>query len=868
MKRFIVFCFIIIVLDFSYFSQMGFTDNHAIIINGGDPKPTCNALKNRLANILFSNLTGMGVKRNNINDSRTRQEVIDALEALKNKECKCGDNIIITFIGHSSPRGFSLYPKNAAGDIEEEWIWLDEMKNWINDALINVSCCCKVHLIISGCYSGYLARELVKCNPHIVTGISCSDIINYNHTNIWNPNIGRFGTERSWMHGVNSNLLPSTLDKYGGNWQDALQEIQYDATAYAKFKKNNPSTFKRIVGHVKQIIPPENDGGPKKVIIERRDGKEQTIELISDVELDVGNIDLDYCDLTDSSYINAVVRVRDLEYRSGHIIGNYRVMRNPNVQLNIKGVKFHVDKVEGDKITISFIEPAHWGTKVIDRFPTRRGGDVDVCQSYEINSGYMGEDLLHGVCYDTTIAAYSGYIKIYEATEITEFRGHVDRVDLDKRKWIDVLIKEPEGLRGQIKKVRSDDIPDWVEICKYIKFTGELENGIIDAKDIEEIGPIDFWFWGHVREVDTVNRTFRIHINIPKSMWCRVMTVTDVPEIWIRELKPCDWVMLTGFLSPGEIKLDGDNIFYTYPVITIFKGHVVDRLPDNKRIIVDITSPPPAKRCTVEYKGTGSLNENIGWCDDIEIRGYMINDGYILTEENPIIVGFIIKDRDAGLYRWVLPKSQELPFTPIPPTVGVKNNGDSSISNFQVSCWVDSAGTEIYRDSKLVSTLTPGDTTNVIFNIWTTGPESSIYNVNFKTMLPDDENPANDTLSRFVTIIPDTGITNQQPELSGGDVFPDSGNYISHTPFTYTVHFFDPDGDTASICKVIIIDGTDSTHHTMTLVSGILSNGTYGKTIPYLYPPQTSYKFIFIATDERGYTVISQEYFGPIVTVY
>jgi len=59
------------------------------------------------------------------------------------------------------------------------------------------------------------------------------------------------------------------------------------------------------------------------------------------------------------------------------------------------------------------------------------------------------------------------------------------------------------------------------------------------------------------------------------------------------------------------------------------------------------------------------------------------------------------------------------------------------------------------------------------------------------------------------------------PQLSNGSVAPASGN--TTTDFTYTVHFYDSDGQTPSLAKVYIDDQPNS----MTLSSGSVNDGDY-----------------------------------------
>ena len=1253
MRRSIYLFFIFILLFLTYIPKLVSAGDHVFSISGHSTPDANRDEHKRLADEFVSSLNErpgdleihptMDPEKD---PPETSKELIEnGIKRLKGK-LKCGDNITIFYSGagvlHSGVKYLQI---NATQRIS-----IREMKSWLNEALKDAPCCCKIHLIINARYGGNFCSEIFSSNKHVVTAVSSSEgshsphmdeTENIDEKKDWSNNFLRKFKEQQEEPGVQDAIIEGQ--------EHAIEEGEKEGSIYGEDK---PQTYLRLKGHVDKIEQ-ERRGAPKKITLKNEFGHEHIVILTRNERLKLINENIipgerDYCYLDECFYINVTLKRQD--------DGDYEHIKKPEVLLDMKGAWGHIDEVdrENETIKVHFLEP--WYLKCKTKIIKMVGGNpipawVEVCKYLIIEKGHRiikKEGDIHDIeatdieeiekpvielkghvrgvnkdenevtvhimepewerCQEKKVifkdeipdwVQYCKWIKftgmlvngIIEATDIEEiepismsFKGHVRGRDgnevtvhimepewercQEKQvifkddipdwvgycKWIEftgklvdgiieatdikeiepismsfkghvrgrdgnevtVHIMEPEWERCQEKQVIfKDDIPDWVGYCKWIEFTGKLVDGIIEATDIKEIEPISmsfkghvnsevkteyftgdryvevyimepdnlkykiirvyckdgfpdwvefckwikftgilyeneiygttdieeiepismplkghvfkvdktgiwvlivepleliWWddifyckegipdwigyckwieftgklvddifeatdikeiepvitpFKGHVREVFPEDNSFEFHISSPKLLWCESAYVWDVPDEWIRKLKYCDWVQLNGIIDLEGIKLDKNKIDYTDPVITTMEGHVDDELPnDNKRIIVDIYKPHRVGKCTVEYKGTGSLNQNIKECEDIKIKGYMIKDDYIITEEEPIILAS--NYNDAGCYRCVLPKSHELPFTTISPTVCVKNYGDSSISNFQVSCRVDSAGSEIYRDSKLVSTLIPGDTTNVIFNEWSTGPEGSKYTVYFKTRLPGDENLANDKISQNViieevvlpdtippeveiitptngdtvsgyvpitaqvvdnrdpyplveflindslvgqtntmpyqylwnasslipgnmhnikvratdssyntgediitVIIADTGVTNQPPVLSGGDVFPDSGSYISHTPFTYTVHYFDPDGDTATICKVIIIDGNDSTHYTMTLVSGTPSNGTYREERPYLYPPQSPpYRFIFIATDEHGYTVISQEYFGPTVTTY
>jgi hypothetical protein len=69
-----------------------------------------------------------------------------------------------------------------------------------------------------------------------------------------------------------------------------------------------------------------------------------------------------------------------------------------------------------------------------------------------------------------------------------------------------------------------------------------------------------------------------------------------------------------------------------------------------------------------------------------------------------------------------------------------------------VICQVDSAGTEVYSDTVEVSWLEPGRGTDVWFLGWDPGRPGAEYEVTVRTALAGDQEPANDVISRWVTV--------------------------------------------------------------------------------------------------------------------
>ncbi|GEM_PF-4836269 len=94
----------------------------------------------------------------------------------------------------------------------------------------------------------------------------------------------------------------------------------------------------------------------------------------------------------------------------------------------------------------------------------------------------------------------------------------------------------------------------------------------------------------------------------------------------------------------------------------------------------------------------------------------------------------------------------------ITPIARIKNFGTAAQSNIPVYCWIDSAGTRIYgQNVTFPGPVNPNDTALVSFPDWLVGPTGATYQVRMFTDMPGDENRANDTTKRTVSVVP-TGV--------------------------------------------------------------------------------------------------------------
>jgi hypothetical protein len=88
------------------------------------------------------------------------------------------------------------------------------------------------------------------------------------------------------------------------------------------------------------------------------------------------------------------------------------------------------------------------------------------------------------------------------------------------------------------------------------------------------------------------------------------------------------------------------------------------------------------------------------------------------------------------------------PGTAISPSTRIRNQGLTA-ATFDVICNVDSAGSSLYSDTLSIFGLpSTKDTSAVFAKTWTPGAHGATYQVALYTLLPGDEDPANDTLTQ------------------------------------------------------------------------------------------------------------------------
>jgi hypothetical protein len=218
--------------------------------------------------------------------------------------------------------------------------------------------------------------------------------------------------------------------------------------------------------------------------------------------------------------------------------------------------------------------------------------------------------------------------------------------------------------------------------------------------------------------------------------------------------------------------------------------------------------------------------------------------------------------KDAGSKRIEAPGPQALVGIPVAPVLLVENYGRDTVWQCPVICRIDSAGSTVYQDSaELGTSLPPGDTAAVSFRSWTPSVPGAHYTVVFRTALPGDSNPGNDTVSMTVTVIGDS--VNYPPTLSMPRVMPDSGD--SKTHFAYTVTYTDADGDSATAHDVLVRPPYgEPMRFSAVSVSGSPKAGQAFQYQTGLALPGV-YRYWFEFEDGHGHAVRTSETQGPVV---
>lgn len=721
--------------------QCALAKEYGIVISGGDKNSDVEGWRQATADEFAGLLEGRGIPAANISRPNTKSGVKQAIDNVKPK-LECGDNLVIYFNGHGTSSGKLCITPPGGG--KTEYLSYRELLQWLQNPPL--PCCCDIHLVIHCCYSGTFVEKVIVAEQHIQTAVSSSDSYRRAHKDVRRqPSSGAITFHgRDWPTGFNEDLKkvpPNT------GWQETLQEAQKSAKAKmkGKWKKDKPRTWKRFEGHVIAIEYPK-EGGPKKVKIKDKDGNVHEVIMRPGSTIKVGDQEIPYCAVKVCSDIKVVVTEDDK--------GEY-IVRHASGSINIADASGHIEGVDRSKgtITIHFDEPKalRCKTREVRMKPgTAIPEWMQECKWIKVTEGHMDSSIVIGGATE-------------EDPPELKIVGHVSSVDREAGE-ITIHIHKPKWLRCRTKKVKLKPgarVPGWAEECKWVEVKGTLEDGHIEGTGVVQIPPQRLSYRVHVREVDQQAGTAIVHISEPSWLWCQTRKIKNIPEAVLKKMKPCTWWSVQGTLTKDEISLRGGAcaIFSTKPVRVGFKGHVES--VGDEEIEVHLSEPERSRcqRKKVKPEGNANLPNGLKPCDTITFEGYFINEETISARAFHIVAAG--GEQDAGCHHIITPGNQIAAYSIAMPEIEIGNCGAGAIPGLQVECRIDSAGAEIYSDLRPVEALEAGEVAVVIFREWFSGGPGSQYVVSFETLLPDDENPLNNSVSADVMVM-DEGLVPDQ----------------------------------------------------------------------------------------------------------
>jgi len=744
-------------------------ENYGIWAAGGDPLmgPQMEAWAREFARLVGER----GVT--NMDSAKSEGELLAAIKRLKGR-VNPGDSIVFYYNGHGSASGGNLEFRRR-GNIGS--VTASELVSWFLDSAgLRSLCTCKVIIVDHSCYSGNFIDNVTNADPHVIiaqsstggTTASGDGIIDEkNRTVTWGG--------RDWPTKFNEDL--ASVPK-GANLQDAMQEAGKSADSErsdAIKKTDKPQTWKRFSGHVEAVEQPKPNG-PKTVTLKDRTGTLRKIVMNPGSRIKVGRKELDFFVLNVCSDATILVQKKDTTYTA----------KSSTVSLNVEGAWGHVQSVDRENglVVVHFGGPDFMKESTYTfkwKPPDSLPDWLQECKWVTITKGHLD-----------TVPTISGADE-RESPEVN-FYGHVQSADPDKGEFT-MHITRPGWQYCHTRRVTMKEgvkLPPGIGYCKWVSLKGRLSDSIYDATGVTiNTRGEKLVYRGHVREVKDGVVTF--HIQDPEWLFCTVRKWKLPPGRPLPDfVKPCNTVNVRGVLTPDSIKLDSFGqpgwVTKARPVELKLKGHI--EAAGDGWIDVLVAEPPALKGKTVRVRPAGGkAPEGFTPCHDITFTGNMVYDS-IINAANLAIAGRPQERADAGVKNALAPRLEIPGQTPVAPEAVVENYGRDTIRMLTVSCRVDSAGTQVYHDTRTVNGLGPGVTADVVFSAWTPGGPGNSYEASFQTILAGDSNPGNDRLTQPVF----TGTAeNRAPVLDSGQVQPDSG--LAGMPFVYRVLYRDPDGD-------------------------------------------------------------------------
>jgi hypothetical protein len=228
------------------------------------------------------------------------------------------------------------------------------------------------------------------------------------------------------------------------------------------------------------------------------------------------------------------------------------------------------------------------------------------------------------------------------------------------------------------------------------------------------------------------------------SAWIRngdvgVVEITNLPTV----------IDSGASLVPGAIVKNFGNTTASFPVRLMAEGYSSTR---------QVNYLLPESTYWVEFDSLILVGrgENVYQCSTELVGDESVENDWVLDTT-------FVNVRDVGVTQIFSPEDTLWVGNTALPTVGVHNFGNA-LDSFSIRFWIsaDSADEYIVYDSILSIGLDPDRDTIVYFPEWIV-VESGNYTATCKTTLTIDMNPGNDSLTKSIFVIPQTGVAETNP---------------------------------------------------------------------------------------------------------
>jgi hypothetical protein len=467
-----------------------------------------------------------------------------------------------------------------------------------------------------------------------------------------------------------------------------------------------------------------------------------------------------------------------------------------------------------------------------------------------------------------------------------EIFGHVEKRERTgkppRTTKLTIHFYEPDFLRCTTRDVKVDtvDVPDSIDICSWVRLTvrtGKPSEPMVGLSGVTETEPPTEQILAHV--VGVFKDKVKMHVISPKWLHCKTINVkVEKPGKIDPALRPCNWTQI-------NVKvIDPDNLdggFSTTDEVTArdqsFNCHIHIEKLDRTNNTMDIhILDPPWLKCQIHKdvpipEGERNRLANLDKCSNINADVTFHPNGTVGIRNINVLTNAEGSRRfslDAAVQ-----KVNQLNFDStgiLYPVLNVTNVGEETISfpvyvaiakpediSLLQQWWQTGQGTPqcLYYEMKTLENLLPAETRAIDFTPWQISGEQSKYWVGFRTVLADDENPASDTTSAYLSL--QQHQQNTAPQLLNPFVQPPAG--MPQTTFIFQVIYVDADGDEPVVSKIFI----DNQPFELRAGQGSVTKGR----MYYLQTnlPQGMHTFYFKFDDGHGNVVTTNVINGPMV---